>query len=320
VSPRLGTGELREALPVRTRKTATHPPPTRGYLFALAGTAFWSSTGVLIRYLSAQHGLPSLVLAFWRDLFAAATLALGLLIAGRRRALRSDHRHHLPFLLAYGFVLAAFNGLWTTSVALNGAAVGTVLAYSAPAFTTLLGWRLFGERVGPVKVAAILLSILGCVAVSGAYDPAAWAVAPLGIAVGLLSGLGFAAYSLMGKASSRRGLEAWMVTCWGFAFAAVFLLLFQVPLGQIGSLFWLGTSLPGWSVLLFLAVGPTIGGYGLYTVSMKYLPAGTANLITTLEPPMTAAIAYLLLQERMTGMQIAGSLLILTGVVLVRAG
>jgi len=65
---------------------------------------------------------------------------------------------------------------------------------------------------------------------------------------------------------------------------------------------------------------PTIGGYGLYTVSMKYLPAGTANLISTLEPPMTALIAYLLLQEQMTGVQIVGGLLILTGVVLVRVG
>ncbi|HEY75099.1 MAG TPA: EamA family transporter [Thermoflexia bacterium] len=302
-----------------TQQTAAHPPSARGYLFALAGTAFWSSTGVLIRYLSTEHALPSLVLAFWRDLFAATTMALGLFLFGRRRALW-DHRRHLRFLLAYGFVLAAFNALWTTSVALNGAAVGTVLAYSAPAFTALAGWRLFGERVGPVKIVALVLSILGCVAVSGAYDPAAWAIAPLGIAVGLLSGLGFSAYSLMGKASSRRGLEAWSVTCWGFAFAAVFLLLFQVPLGQINDLFWLGTSLHGWSVLLLLALVPTIGGYGLYTVSMKYLPAGTANLISTLEPPMTALIAYLLLQEQMTGVQIVGGLLILTGVVLVRVG
>ncbi|HHS96984.1 MAG TPA: EamA/RhaT family transporter [Chloroflexi bacterium] len=302
-----------------TQQTATHPPLTRGYLFALAGTAFWSSTGVLIRYLSTAHALPSLVLAFWRDLFAATTLALGFLILGRRRALWSTCRRHLSFLVAYGFVLATFNALWTASVALNGAAVGTVLAYSAPAFTALAGRRLFGERVGPLKIIALILSITGCVAVSGAYDPAAWAVAPLGIVIGLLSGLGFSAYSLMGKASSRRKLEAWSVTFWGFAFAAVFLLLFQAPLGQIDDLFWLGTSLHGWSVLLLLAIAPTIGGYGMYTASMRYLPAGTANLISTLEPPLTVLIAYLLLQERMTGVQVVGSLLIVAGVVLVRS-
>ena len=302
---------------MKIQGSIAQPSPMRGYLFALAGTAFWSSTGVLIRYLSTKHALPSLVLAFWRDLFAAATLALGLFFF-RRRGTLWEHRRHLPFFIAYGFVLAAFNGLWTTSIALNGAAVGTVLAYSAPAFTTLVEWRFFGERVSPVKVIAILLSLAGCVAVSGAYDSAAWAVAPLGIAIGLLSGLGFSAYSLMGKASSRRELEAWSVTCWGFAFAAVFLLLFQVPLRQINDLFWLGTSLHGWSVLLLLAIAPTVGGYGMYTASMKYLPAGTANLITTLEPPLTVLVAYLLLQERMTGVQAVGSLLVVAGVVLVR--
>ena len=43
-----------------------------------------------------------------------------------------------------------------------------------------------------------------------------------------------------------------------------------------------------------------------------------ANLIVTLEPAFTAVIAYFLLGERLTWVQIAGSLLILTGVVFLR--
>jgi drug/metabolite transporter (DMT)-like permease len=79
----------------------------------------------------------------------------------------------------------------------------------------------------------------------------------------------------------------------------------------------LGDSLVDWMVLLGLVI-PTIGGYGLYTVSLGYLPVSVANLIATLEPALTAIWAYLLLDERLTPPQIAGSLLIITGVLLLR--
>jgi drug/metabolite transporter (DMT)-like permease len=61
-----------------------------------------------------------------------------------------------------------------------------------------------------------------------------------------------------------------------------------------------------------------IGGYGLYTVSLAYLPASVANLIATLEPTMTAALAHFLLGETFTPPQVAGGLLVLSGVVILR--
>ena len=72
----------------------------------------------------------------------------------------------MRFMLVYGLILSLFNSLWTISVAMNGAAVSTVLAYSSAGFTAVLGWRLFGERLGPVKILAVTLSLLGCVFVS----------------------------------------------------------------------------------------------------------------------------------------------------------
>ncbi len=84
----------------------------------------------------------------------------------------------------------------------------------------------------------------------------------------------------------------------------------------LGNFLWLGTSLGGWGVLFFLGVGPTIGGFGLYLVSLGYLPATVANLIGALEPAFTAVWAYLLFKEQMTGTQVLGSLLVLASVVL----
>ncbi len=294
--------------------TPSHPSLARGYLIAVIGTALWSTTAIFIGYLSTNYKMPPLVLAFWRDLFVAAGLWLGLGLLSPKLLALPNPKHNIVFFIVYGLVLAVFNALWTTSVTINGAAVATVLAYSSPAFTAVVGWRLFGERLDAAKITAVFLSLAGCALVSGAYSQQAWQVNPLGIGVGLLSGALFAAYSIFGKASARRGVEAWTAMAYTFSFGALFLLLLQRP----ATILWLGSSVPAWSVLILLSIGPTIGGYGLYTVSLMHLPASVASLITTLEPPMTAILAFALLNETLTGIQLFGGALILTGVLLLR--
>jgi drug/metabolite transporter (DMT)-like permease len=86
-----------------------------------------------------------------------------------------------------------------------------------------------------------------------------------------------------------------------------------------GEMLWLGSSVKGWGILFFLAVAPTLGGFGLYTMSMRFIPATTANLIATLEPVLTSVWAYFFLSELLKGSQLFGGLLILAGVVLLRA-
>jgi drug/metabolite transporter (DMT)-like permease len=305
--------------------THRRPPSTHGYLIALVGTAIWSTTAIFIGYLTTRFRMPALALAFWRDLIVASTL-FGVLALVARTLLRLE-RQHVPFFILYGFVLAIFNALWAMSVVLNGAAVASVLVYISPAFTALAGSCWWGERLGALKVGAVILSIGGCALASGACDLAAWRVNPAGIVVGLMTGAAFAAYSLLGKASSRRGINPWTATLYSFAFGASFLLLVQRP----DTLLWLSRPLAagpggwseatlGWGMLVLLAIGPTLGGYGLYTVSLTLLPATSANLIVTLEPAMTAGLAFVFLGERFTLPQLLGGALVLTGVLFLRLG
>lgn len=297
---------------------------TRGYIICLTGTVIWSTTAIFIRYLTETYRLPPLVLAFWRDLFVAGTLAVVFHFAAPH-LLRLEPAQR-RFMLVYGLILSLFNSLWTISVAFNGAAVSTVLAYSSAAFTAILGWKLFDEKLGLIKISAVTLSLAGCVFVSGAYDPAAWAVNPLGVFTGLASGMAFAAYSLMGKSASERSINPWTTLVYAFGGAAIFLLGFNLltPLLPAGvastNLFWLGGAVIGWLILFFLSVGPSVGGYGLYTVSLTYLPASVANILATLEPAMTAGLAYLILGERFTPPQWLGSILIVLGVIVLRMG
>jgi drug/metabolite transporter (DMT)-like permease len=296
----------------------------RGYAIALLSAAILSTTSIFIRHLTLAYDIPALVLAFWRDVFVVATLLPWIALY------RPDHlrlsRRNLGYLVGYGLILALFNALWTTSVALSGAAVATVLVYSSAAFTALLGRWLLKENLGWIKAGVVVVSLAGCVLVAGALDLSAWSANGLGVTAGIASGLTYAAYSLMGRTASQRGLNPWATVLYTFGLAAVFLLIMNIlPIdgipgkaSELSDLLWLGSQFSGWALLFILSAGPTVMGFGLYNVSLGYLPSSVANLILTTEPVFTTVSAYLLLGERLTAVQLLGGSMILGGVIVLR--
>lgn len=305
---------------MRTSSRNTSP----GYLIGLAATVLLSFTGILISYLSRTYQLPSLVLAFWRDCSVALGLALVFLLFSRWRFRLK--RSLWAFFILYGLSLALFNSMWTFSVEFNGAAVATVLAFSSPAMTAILAHYLLGEEINGVKMISIALSLGGTALVSGAVDPAAWKVNAAGIAFGLLTGFFFACYNMLGKTSANRAIDPWTTMLYGFSSAVIFLFLFNVGMNLfsggavLSNFLWLGSAWSGWAILILLGIGPTIGGFGLYLVSLGYLPATVANLIGALEPAFTAIWAYVLFGEQLTLMQLIGSLLVFGSIILLRLG
>jgi drug/metabolite transporter (DMT)-like permease len=295
----------------------------QGYTAALVSAVFLSTTSIFIRYLVTGFDMPPLVLAFWRNVFVVATLLPVMLVASPR-LLRVD-RAHLPFLALFGLMLAGFNGLWAISVANNGAAVATVMVYCSVAYTAVLGWKFLGESMGWLKITAIALCMGGCALISGALQAATWQVNLLGVVAGLLTGLCYTAYSLMGRVTSERGISPWTTLLYIFAFAGSFLFLINMTGGSVpgsaerfADLFWLGDSVRGWTVMILLGAIPTVGGYGFYNVSLTLLDASIANIIVSLEPAFTAVFAFLVLGEILTPVQVLGSALLLSGVAAIK--
>ncbi|MEZ4592851.1 MAG: DMT family transporter [Chloroflexota bacterium] len=305
--------------------TLTHEETTaRGYLVALASAAILST---ICRFHPLPHrNVPNSAIAarLLAQLLSRFTLLLALRLRDAR-LLRLPQKQ-LPYLLGYGLLFAVFNGLWTLSVALNGAAVATVLVYSSAAFTALLARWLLKEPLTGAKIVAIVLALAGCVLVAEALNPDAWATNLVGILTGTLAGLGYAVYSLMGRSAAQRGLNPWTTLLYVFGFATIFFLLANLVPGQriVGTmaapaeLFWFGRAWAGWGVIILLAAGPTVAGFGLYNTSLSLLPSSVANLLLTTEPVFTAVLAYVFLGEQLSGRQIVGSGLILAGVLFLR--
>jgi drug/metabolite transporter (DMT)-like permease len=296
----------------------------RGYAAAVGSAIFLSLTAIFIRYLTLNFDIPALVLAFWREYFVAVTLLI--VFAIKKPALLSGVKKHLLYLIGYGLVLALFNALWNYSVSLNGAAIATVMVYSSAGFTAILGWVLLKEKLTLIKILIVGLSLLGCAFVVNVFDPRLWGLNNAGVVIGIASGLTYAVYSIMGRSASEKGLNTWTTIFYIFTFASIFMLSANLLFGGVipgaasnpGDLLWLGNAWVGWVMLAALAIGPTLMGFGLYNVSLRYLPSSTANLVVMIEPIFTAIVAFYMFGELLSPMQIVGAGIILVSVSLTR--
>lgn len=68
--------------------------------------------------------------------------------------------------------------------------------------------------------------------------------------------------------------------------------------------------------ILYLGVVVTLGGYGLYNFALTKISASKASVFINLIPIFTLVLAYILLNEKLTYIEIIASLIILVGVFL----
>lgn len=287
--------------------------PLRGYVIVLVGTVIWAFTGIVIKVLLTTYRLDTLTIAFWRVFFVTAFLFLALVVIDARQ-LRIDRRDIGAFFV-YGLVgIGIHQIVWISSVQYNGAAVATVIIYTAPALVAVFAARFLREKFTRTKILALTSTIIGCALVARAYDLHQVQLNAVGIAFGLGSACTFATYSLMGRFVARR-YSAWTSLFYAFFFGLLFLLPLDLFLGK---LLPAHLAIDGWGTLVFLALVPTLGGFGAYTVGLSHLPASVASILAAFEPVTTAIVAYFWFGEILEPFQLIGAGLILAGVVMLR--
>lgn len=282
-------------------------------MIVLGGTVIWAMSGIVTKILLTWYTVAPMTIAMWRVTIIAGFM-LALLSVFDARALRFP-RHDLRLFLVYGIVGIGIHQLvWIGSVQYNGAAVATVLLYTGPALVAIVAARFLNERITRLKVLALVLALLGCALVARVYDTQHIRVNALGILAGLGSACTFATYSLLGRLATQR-YSPWTALFYAFLFGALFLL----PLALLqGDVIAPPLALEGWGWLVFLALGPTLGGFASYTLGLSYLPASIASILAAFEPVTTATLAFWIFGETLELLQLLGAGLILAGVILLR--
>jgi DME family drug/metabolite transporter len=278
-----------------------------GYALVAAAALLWGFIGPLSKF-AFQAGMSPLEVAFWRAMLAWVLYAVHAWRLGRMKVDASD----LPWVAGFGVVcIFGLFASYVLAVREGGAALASVLLYTAPAWVALLAWKILKERLTPVTIAAVAVTILGVAGVSlgdgatGAGE-AGGSMNFAAIALGLLSGITYALYYIFGKAFLNR-----------YATPTVF--LYALPVGGACMLPFFSFQphpLSAWVSCMALAVCCTYGAYSLYYAGLRRIEASRAAVIATLEPVVAALLAFSFFGERFTALGYVGSALILTAVIM----
>ena len=289
-----------------------------GYLLCVVAAIVWAGTAPGIKYLLDIYHVPGVTLALWRDVFV--TLVAGAVVFIRYpQAFRLKRSELIPLIILGVVSIGIYHALWIWSVSLNGAAIAVVLIYLFPTFVTIGARFMFGEQLRWPQMIGLLLSLIGMVLLVKLYDPAQIKLNWLGITVGLTTAVLQAFYVLYTQRAVQT-VNPWASLTITMASGSVALLviLLCAPLTGIANppgLFQVGNYM-AWLILLALAIGPTLGGYALFNLSLQHIPASIGGLILVLEAPTASAIAIIFLGERLAALQFVGVALVLVSIVL----
>jgi drug/metabolite transporter (DMT)-like permease len=277
---------------------------------ALVGALGIAFSGIIYLYadVSPETG------AFFRCLYAVPPLWL--LVRLEDRSLGRRPWHERAFAWLAGVFLAADLLFWHHSIEAVGAGLATVLANTQVVLVGLVAWVLLRERPATSSLAAIPLAALGVVLISGVLETAAYGDDPLlGALLGLSAGAAYTGFLLALRHGSRdlRRLAGPLYDA-TLATAAVLL-----PAGLIQGDLDLTPTASAHAWLLFLALTNQVAAWLLITASLPRLPAVLTSILLTLQPVASVFFAALLIAERPSLLQLAGTAAILAGLVVASA-
>jgi drug/metabolite transporter (DMT)-like permease len=286
---------------------------TRAVVTVLIGATLLGSLGSWGRIVFQYEPNPMHVVT-WRALIGAAALALILGLA-RPDLLRIRPRD-ICFFAVYGFLGVTLNfWFYFSAVKFTTLAIAITLLYTYPVFVALLSAVFLGERLTRQTLGAIAITLAGSALVAQVHEADLLRVNLRGIIFGLLTGLSMAAYSIFGKRALSR-YTAWTVVLYAFTGGGLFLALMSgIPLARAA-----GYPAAAWLWIGALSLIPSLGGYTLYTLGLRDLPASQASVIATWEVVTAAALGWILFREHLTAVQLIGGALVCLGIAAIQRG
>lgn len=305
-----GMNVVAERLPRRTASI--------GYLLYLPAAVLFSLNGTVSKQLLVG-GVESTRLSQLR-VTAAFFVLLVVVLVTRPRTLRL-RRSELPTLLLYGIAGVAMTQ-WLYFVAIERLPIGIALLieFTAPIMVALWVRFAWHQRVRDIVWVALVLSMIGLAMVGQVWE--GFALDAVGVAAAFGAAAALAVYYLSGERGVRTR-DPVSLTMWGFGAAALMWAVvapwWSFPwssigavTGEIGPL----TGIPGWWLVVYMVLLGTVVPFALVLFSLRHLSAAQASVVGMAEPLIASGIAWIVLGEALTPIQILGGAIVLVGVVI----
>lgn len=273
----------------------------KGYLACGVGVLAVSFAALFIRTADAHP----IVIAFMRMSLASAFLVTLWLSTVRIMPARED----IIYIIGAGVFLALHFVTWIASFGLTSVASSVVLVTMQPLFVLFLSRMLFKERITLWAVVGVGLCLLGALIIALSDVTTGGQDTLFGNALALSGALFAALYFLCGKQVCHR-LHILPYVSLTYLVATLVLgamvLTLRLPLGPFSAATW--RSFAG------LAIICTVLGHSSFNYAIAYLPASVVSVATLGEPVGASLLAALLLAELPTWGQIAGGVIIISGI------
>ena len=272
-------------------------------LLALVVIIVWGMNFVVIKI--GLHEMPPMLLGALRFLLAAFPAVLFI------------KRPQIPlrWLLAYGLTisLGQFAFLFSAMSVGMPAGLASLVLQSQALFTLLFAVLLLGERFRLANLFGLLVAAGGLLLIGSQGNG-------LMTLAGFLLTLCAAAMWALGNIVTRKlgkvnlvGLVVWGSLVPPLPFFALSWLM-EGP--EVIESALRGFSLDTLLVLVYLAFGATILGYGLWSRLLSRYPASQVAPFSLLVPVVGLTSSALLLDERLSSLQLVGALLVMLGLLL----
>ena len=272
------------------------------YLMFVAAMLIFGSNGVFASMLE----MSGAQLVLLRTLIGGAVLLIIILISRSRTPKEVLLREKWRLLFA-GVCLGANWALLFEAYNLMNVSLATLTYYTAPVLVLVLAPLVLKERQNGLAYLGMAVVIVGMLLVVGT-DFGEGGVSATGLIVGLGSAVFYAMLMLANKQIT--GVSGLNLTFIEIVIAAVILLPYVFATSG-------GVPLPtdarGIFALLFLCTVNTGFACWLYFSSMNRLPAKAVALMGYFDPVWALIFSAVFLDERLSGVQLAGAVLVLAG-------
>lgn len=278
---------------------------TRGILSLIFVMLIWGSSFTVTKIVVTE--VPPHIFAGIRNLIGCAALLPFYLI--QRRKVKSP----LPYMK---LVLMGLTGttlyyfVFNAGMKYVSATSGALIDGLVPVAIAIPAAIILKEHLGKRAIAGIVLSVTGVILVGfvGSSQESENSLLGSFLIVGAV--LLWSAYTLLSR--SLKTTDTILVTTVS-AFIGTVLSLplpaYEIITGGMPAISW-----KAWAGMIYLGIFASAVAYSLYNKALESLPAAQVGNFLNLNPVIGALIAFLFLKDRLTGLQMAGGILVLAGI------
>jgi drug/metabolite transporter (DMT)-like permease len=294
-------------------------------LGAVSGIAY--GTGPMFAKSVYHAGLDWVALLVWRFFFAMVVSWLWLFAQPRARAeLRLLNRRTTGRLLFTGATFIGTASVYYAALERIPTSLEALLMYAYPAVVAVLSLRLGYPFRGRLAWGSLAVVFVGAVLTIGGIEAG---VDQLGVAVGALSPLAYAIYIILAAwmagerpgetadmRSKGKGAEVSPPVAGAVMMTGTWLTMFVIAAAAREPISPTGIPMEAWPGLFGIGLFAAAIAIQAFYASVARIGAAQASLMATVEPLVVIALGVTFLGETLTGVQILGALLVLTGVIL----